>query len=251
VEELDLDVSITDLFQYSTIDALVSRFGGTAEPEESLQAGAEARLSRRRDEGDNAIAVIGMAGRFPGAPDVETLWENLLAGVESIRFHSEDDLRQSNVPETLLQHPNYVKAGTVLDHADSFDAGLFGYTPREAELIDPQQRIFLECAWEAMERAGYDPERYDGMIGVYAGTGVNMYLANLRSRPDILATSGGLQAHISSDKDYLATRVSYKLNLRGPSMTVQAACSTSLIAVHEACTSAIPRWPVAYPSTYL
>jgi len=141
------------------------------------------------------------------------------------------------VPDELIGDSRYVPRRAVLDEPDRFDARFFGYTPREAELMDPQQRLFLECAWEALERAGYDPARHERPVGVFAGASVNSYLDVLRTRPELLAAAGGMAALIASISDFLTTRVSYKLNLHGPSMNVQTACSTSLVAVHEACRS--------------
>jgi len=184
----------------------------------------------------DGIAIVGLSGRFPGAKDVAQLWENLRRGVESITFFSDEELLAEGVPLETLRAPGYVKARAVLDDIDRFDAGLFGYSPREAELLDPQQRLFLECAWEALERAGHDPARFEGLIGVYAGGSLPSYLMfNLLSRPDVLATAGETQVELANDKDYLATRTSYKLGLRGPSVSVQTACSTALVAVHLAC----------------
>ncbi len=185
-----------------------------------------------------AIAIIGMAGRFPGARNIDELWENLSRGVESITFFSDEELENAGIDSSLLRDPNYIKAGGVLEDADHFDPLFFGYSPREAELMDPQQRVFLECAWEAMEHAGYDSERYKGAVGVYAGSNMSSYLHNnLHSHPDLVRSVGTLQLRLENDKDFIATRVSYKMNLKGSSMTVQTACSTSLVAVHVACQS--------------
>ncbi|HEX2644926.1 MAG TPA: polyketide synthase, partial [Thermoanaerobaculia bacterium] len=181
------------------------------------------------------VAVVGLAGRFPGAADVEAFWENLKNGVESVRFFSEEELLAAGVSTTMLRRPEYVRAWPVLDGFDLFDAALFNIPPREAQLMDPQHRLFLECAWEALERAGYNSDAHDGLIGVYAGLDLNTYLFNLTSQPAVVEAAGAFQTEIASDKDYLATRVSYKLDLRGPSLTVQAACATSLVAVHLAC----------------
>lgn len=124
------------------------------------------------------IAIIGMSGRFPGAKDVDEFWRNLRNGVESITFFTEEELKSSGIDPVLLRNPDYVKAKGVLDDAELFDASFFGFTPREAETMDPQHRLFLECAWEALESAGYDPERYEGLIGVYGGVSPNSYLLN-------------------------------------------------------------------------
>lgn len=181
------------------------------------------------------LAVIGMAGRFPGANNLEVFWGNLRDGIESIRVLSEPELLAAGVEPKVFHDPSYVRARAVLDDIDLFDAALFGFTPREAELLDPQQRLFLECAWEALEDAGYNPELYEGQIGVYGGASLSGYLFNLVPDRLLLQSASDMAAVLAADKDYLSTRVSYKLNLEGPSLTVQTACSTSLVAVHLAC----------------
>ncbi|MEG4941332.1 type I polyketide synthase [Microcoleus sp. F4-D5] len=187
---------------------------------------------------DLEIAVIGMSCRLPGAKNIEEYWQNLLSGVESISRFSDDELLAEGVKPELFSNPDYVRAGGVLSEIDMFDASFFGFSPSEAKLMDPQQRMFLECAWEAIEKAGYNPEIYDGLIGVYAGVGINTYLLNnIYQNPDILKLVNLHQLVTANDKDYLPTRVSYKLNLKGPSINVQTACSTSLVAVHLACQS--------------
>jgi acyl transferase domain-containing protein/acyl carrier protein len=185
-----------------------------------------------------SIAVVGLAGRFPRAANLDEFWVRLAAGEELVSFFNDEELLDAGVPDELVRDPAYVKARAVLEDAEQFDAAFFGINPREAELMDPQQRLFLECAWEALENAGYDPDRYAGAIGVYAGLSMNSYLYNnLVRNPDIIAAAGGYQLMLAGDKDFLTTRVSYKLNLRGPSVTVQTACSTSLVAVQMACHS--------------
>jgi len=183
------------------------------------------------------IAIIGMSGRFPGANSVEQLWRNLCDGVESISFFSEEELIASEVSPASLSDPSYVKARGVIEEMEKFDAALFAIHPREAEVMDPQHRLFLECAWEALEQSGYDASRYSGAIGVFGGAGMNSYLMNVLSNPEVVNAVGGVLAGIGNDKDHLTTRVSYKLGLRGPAVTVQTACSTSLVAVHLACQS--------------
>jgi acyl transferase domain-containing protein/acyl carrier protein len=190
-----------------------------------------------------AIAIIGMAGRFPGARNVEQFRQNMENGVESVTFFSDEELLGQGVPPARLHDPNYVKAAPLLDDYDLFDAAFFEYSPREAELMDPQHRILLECAWEALENAGYAPRREahrsSPSIGVFAGSGGLMssyLLSETHFNPRLIGVTGS-RAHIGNDKDYLSTRISYKLNLQGPSMTVQTACSTSLVAVHLACQS--------------
>ncbi|HEX9668793.1 MAG TPA: type I polyketide synthase, partial [Thermoanaerobaculia bacterium] len=180
------------------------------------------------------VAIIGMVGRFPGARNVEEFWRNLRDGVEAITLFTEEELITRGADPSLVRLPQYVKAAFEIADCDRFDAAFFGISPREAELIDPQQRLFLECAWEALEDAGYDPERLPRRVGIYAGSRFNGYLVNVYSNPEIVSTVSDLQIQVANDKDYLATRLSYKLNLGGPSMTVQTACSTALVAIHLA-----------------
>ncbi|WP_432973944.1 beta-ketoacyl synthase N-terminal-like domain-containing protein [Dactylosporangium sp. CA-233914] len=190
------------------------------------------------DDGAGHVAIVGMAGRFPGAEDIATFWDNLVQGREGIRALTDDDLRGSGVGADESGQPGYVRAKGVLRDADRFDAAFFGFSPREAELLDPQQRAFLECAWHALEDAGRDPATAGGRIGVFAGSSLNSYLLfNLLANRVAADAAGSYQTLLASDKDFLATRVSYKLGLTGPSVTVQTACSTSLSAVHLACQS--------------
>ncbi len=184
------------------------------------------------DNNELDIAVVGMAGRFPGARSLQDFWHNLAQGIDSITRFSDEELLKSGVPADLLDDPNYVKAAPVLECPGEFDAEFFCYSPAEARILDPQHRILLELAHEALEDAAYDPSRYPGRIGVFAGSALNTYFLD--------RGLGRQFAHqyiptlISSDKDFLSTRVSYKLNLRGPSITIQTACSTSIVAVHLA-----------------
>ncbi len=183
------------------------------------------------------IAIIGMVGRFPGAADLDAFWDNLREGRSSIRRLTDAELDALGVEPHVRADPNFVPVAAPLEGIESFDAGFFGYSPREAELLDPQQRVFLEAAWAALEDAGYDPLSCRASVGVFAGaTTSNYLLLNLASRPELLET-GAWQLFVNNTGDSLATRVSYKLNLRGPSFTVQSACSTSLLAVHLACQS--------------
>ncbi len=184
------------------------------------------------------IAIIGMAGNLPGARDVSAFWENLCAGVESIRPFTADELRASGVESTVLAEPGYVNAGATLDDADRFAASFFGFTPREAELMDPQQRILLECAWEAFEHAGQDVSRSAEPIGVFTGLALNSYLQNnLATRPDIAPHLAEYALTLGNEKDFAPTRIAHKLDLRGPAIGVQTACSSSLVALHLACQS--------------
>ncbi|HVT17774.1 MAG TPA: amino acid adenylation domain-containing protein [Thermoanaerobaculia bacterium] len=180
----------------------------------------------------HGIAIVGRSARFPGCRTLDAFWEMLHDGREAISFFS------GPAPPGAPAGADYVPARGVVDDIELFDAAFFGYTPRVAALIDPQQRLFLECASDALETAGYDPDRFAGSIGVFAGAGRNNYLLlNLLSHPGILRELGGHQVATANDGAFLTTRVSYKLNLRGPSVTVQTACSTSLVAVHLACQS--------------
>ncbi len=192
----------------------------------------------RDGHADLEVAVIGMAGRFPGAGSVEAFWRNLRGGVESIRDLSEEELRAAGVDAESLGDPRLVRRAADLAGVDLFDPGLFGFTPREAELMDPQFRAFLEDAWSALEDAGYLSDRHDLRVGVFAGAGPSTYLLhNILSNPKAAWSVGGFQTAIGNQGDYLATHVSYRLDLRGPSLAVQTACSTSLVAIHVACQS--------------
>src|SRR5690349_14548158 len=188
------------------------------------------------------IAVIGMAGRYPGAKDLEQFWQNLRDGVESIKFFTDEELLAKGVAAEILADPNYVKAEAVLDDIEMFDATFFGFTPREASLIDPQHRLFLEQAWEALENAGSAAGERNSRTGVYAGESINSYLlSNLLPNRELIESAGSFQVAITNDRDYLATQVAYKLNLTGPALSIQTACSTSLVAVHLACQALLNR----------
>ena len=189
------------------------------------------------DPPNESVAVIGMAGRFPRAKNLEEFWRNLRDGMESVSFFQDDELQGSLLDGPPPKgNPNLVKARAILEDADRFDAAFFGVNAREAEITDPQHRLFLECAWEALENAGYQPDSYDGLIGLFAGSSTNSYLlSNLLTHRDLIEALGAFQTLLANEKDYLPTRVSYKLNLRGPSLNVQTACSTSLVAVCLAC----------------
>ncbi|HEV2707210.1 MAG TPA: SDR family oxidoreductase [Pyrinomonadaceae bacterium] len=195
-------------------------------------------MSSSADAFSYDIAIVGMAGRFPGARNVEELWQNLRDGVESISFFSDEELLQRGVEPALLNDADYVKAGAVIEDAELFDASFFNFTPREAEMMDPQHRLFLEHAWQALETAGYEAEKYSGRIGVFAGESVNSYLLhNLLPQRELIEAVGVFQTLIGNDRDHLATQTAYKLNLKGPCLNIQTACSTSLVAVHVACQS--------------
>ena len=184
----------------------------------------------------NDIAVIGLSCRFPGAATAEEYWKNLCDGVESVTFFSDQELVANGIDPSLIANPAYVKAAAMLRDVEMFDASFFGYSPKEAALMDPQHRLFLEVCWETFENAGYDPATYPGKIGVLATAGgvVTSYLLAKLHHPSLPGQTASA-SHISNDKDFLSTRIAYKFNLTGLSFTIQSACSSSLLAVHQAC----------------
>lgn len=183
------------------------------------------------------IAVLGMAGRFPGAPDLDTLWANLQNGVESVSFFSKEELQKNGIPDETSAHPNYVPARGIIEGADQFDAEFFAYYPREAQILDPQQRVFLECVWESLEDAAVVLEEQKGPVGVFAGCGANDYSKHVAATPSLAKFLDSAQIYFANSPHMLATRVCYKLNLRGPGLSILTACSTSLVAIHLACQS--------------
>jgi len=187
----------------------------------------------------DGIAIIGMAGRFPGAGSIEEFWANLVAGKESISFFSDAELAESGLDAVALRRfGHYVPARGVLEEADCFDAAFFGIHPKEAEVMDPQHRVFLEACWVALERAGYAPDQVRGAVGVFAGATFNTYyLSALHQRQDLIELVGAEQVMYGNEKDYLTSRVAYKLGLKGPALSVSTACSTSLVAIGQACQS--------------
>ncbi len=192
-----------------------------------------------KDAGERDIAVVGFAGRFPGARTVEQFWQNLIEARESITFFTDDELSKAGVAPEFLRTPNYVRAAPILDDVDLFDATFFAIPPREARLMDPQHRLFLECSWQALEHAGFSVETTGDRVGVFAGSALNTYFLSGRLFSDL--HTDYVLTLTASDKDFLATRVAYKLDLTGPSMTVQTACSTSLVAIHLACQNLLAR----------
>jgi acyl transferase domain-containing protein/acyl carrier protein len=193
---------------------------------------------QEKQDGVADIAIVGMAGRFPASRDVHELWRNVQGGVEMVRFFSDEELLEAGVEPAVFNDPNYVRAHGYMEGIDQFDAGFFEINPREAEVTDPQIRLFLETCWEALEDAAIDPDRYPGAIGVFAGASNNAYVFdNLITNPKVIEAVGYTQAALGNHTDFVATRASYKLNLRGPSVTVQTACSTSLVSTHMACQS--------------
>jgi malonyl CoA-acyl carrier protein transacylase len=236
IEIFNKNIPTVTLFQYTTIYALAQHLNKTAIAPPNI---GYQKPTKRQGYQASDIAIIGMSGRFPGAENIETFWHNLRDGVESISFFSDAEIE---LPDpSLLKQDNYVKASSILPNIDLFDAQFFGYSPKEAEIIDPQQRIFLETAWEAFENAGYNPKNYQGAVGVFAGSGMSTYLINnvypyqgFSAKYPFLEFNS-LQARLGNERNYFPTRISYKLSLTGPSLNIQTACSTSLVAVHVAC----------------
>ncbi len=185
----------------------------------------------------NAIAIVGMAGRFPKAKNIDEFWQNLQAGRECISFFSDEDVIASGTDPAFLNDPKFVKAFGVLDDIERFDAQFFGISPREAKLLDPQHRLFLECAWEALEHAGYDAEQYAGRISVFAGTNTSTYLFRnlIPNNVFVFVTADRFEMALTNNKDVMPMRVSYQMNLKGASVNISTTCSTSLVAIHLAC----------------
>ena len=200
------------------------------------------------------IAIIGMAGRFPGASDLEKFWRNLQGGVESISHFTVEELLDSGFPLEVIRHPDFVSAKAVLDDADMFDAAFFGISPREAELMDPQHRLLMECAWQALEDAGYDSERSAGRISVFTSTGLNTYLPfNICSHPGLAHRIGGFHLSICNDKDFVATRIAYAMNLKGRASTsarrVRRRWSRCILPA-RVCSPTNATWPWSAPSPF-
>ncbi|MEM7354911.1 MAG: type I polyketide synthase, partial [Acidobacteriota bacterium] len=195
--------------------------------------------TERSTEGlSESIAIIGMAGELPGAPDLEAYWRNLCDGVESIKTFSRQELLDAGIPAAALDRPSYVHGAGVISGGEDFDATFFDFNPQEAQILDPNFRLFMEHAWMALENAGYDPFVYPGAIGIFGGMMAPQYLmSNILTHPEVCRTAGDLQLRIFNDKDFLASLTAYKLNLQGPSLSVQTACSTSLVATSLACQS--------------
>ncbi len=237
---IEQDVAVVHLFQYPTVRTLAGYLlelnGDSSSVSNTNTDRSSAAGAGERGTCDEPIAIIGMAGRFPGAENVEQFWENLRDGAETITFFTREELEESGIDSDLMDNPGYVFAKGYLKDADMFDAQFFGFSPREAEMTDPQQRIFLETVWQALESAACDPERYPGQIGVFAGASMNTYQSSYGDI-SLRADAGDMQNAVGGNKDFLPTRVSYKLDLQGPSISIQTACSTSLVAVHQACRS--------------
>ncbi|MGO9368192.1 MAG: amino acid adenylation domain-containing protein, partial [Terriglobales bacterium] len=248
------EIPAVKVFQYPTIAKLAKFLKEREEKSETktdflAEAETRARLQRKSphdarrisqdgsDQARDAVAIIGMTGRFPGAANLDQLWRNLCNSVESISFFTPEELGPG-IDESLRHDPGYIRARGLIEGADFFDAAFFGINPLEARVMDPQQRVFLELAQHALESAGYDPERYKGRIGVFAGIGDNhYYTTNLLTQPEVLAMAGKLAVEYGNQKDYIALRTAYLLDLRGPAISLNTACSTTLLAVDQACRS--------------
>ena len=226
-----LKLPIVKLYQHPTIRACAAFLEGGASATSLAELAAQ-RKAKGSSKGD--IAIIGMSGRFPGAENVEQLWQNLLAKKNSITTWSAEEIDPS-VPAELRNDPYYVKARGVIADADKFDHAFFGVNPKVAALMDPQQRVFLECAWAALEDAAYDPAQFNGLIGVYAGMGNNTYFTrNVIGHPELIEQVGDFAVMTANEKDYIATRLAFEFDLRGPALSIHTACSTSLVAIAQA-----------------
>ena len=228
-----LKLPIVKLYQHPTITACAAFLEGNNSSTSPAEM-AKARVRARNSAPQRDVAIIGMSGRFPGAENVEQLWQNLLAKKNSISTWTADEIDPS-VPAELRNDSDYVKARGVITDADKFDAGFFGVNPRVAALMDPQQRVFLETAWGALEDAAYDPAQFAGLIGVYAGMGNNTYFTrNVIGHPELIEQVGDFAVMTANEKDYIATRLAFEFDLRGPALSIHTACSTSLVAIAQA-----------------
>ncbi|HOY29705.1 MAG TPA: beta-ketoacyl synthase N-terminal-like domain-containing protein, partial [Flavobacteriales bacterium] len=228
-----LKLPIVKLYQHPTVRACAAYLEGDAgaiAPSEMAKARKAAAGGSKKGD----VAIIGMSGRFPGAENVEQLWKNLLDKKNSISTWTADELDPS-IPAELRNDPDYVKARGVITDADKFDHAFFGVNPKVAALMDPQQRVFLETAWAALEDAAYDPAQFAGLIGVYAGMGNNTYFTrNVIGHPELIEQVGDFAVMTANEKDYIATRLAFEFDLRGPALSIHTACSTSLVAIAQA-----------------
>ncbi len=227
----DKNIPVVVMFQYPTIESLVKYL-----EEDEIKISKTSKKIKKTPKLTGDIAIIGISGRFPGAKNIDEFWDIIREGKETIRFFDDEELKKAGVREELLGNPQYVKAKGYLEGAEYFDAAFFNYSPMEADLMDPQFRMMHEETWSVLENAGYNPEKYDGKIGLFAGSSANtIWLTRLlMGGADMMAA---YEADTLNEKDFLSTRISYKLDLKGPSYSIQTACSTSLVAVHQACHS--------------
>jgi len=222
------EVPITKLYQFPTVGGVANLLSGAA------KAAPSTNQKRKKETDNRDIAIIGMAGRFPGANNIDEFWDLLTEGREGISFFSDAEIDPA-IPSNIKHDPAYVKARGLMQGADEFDAAFFGFNPRSAELMDPQQRVFLEIAWDALETSGHLPQKYNGSVGVFAGCGYNTYFTNnVLAHAEIVERAGQFNVRLLNEKDYIATRTAYQLNLKGPAVAVYSACSTSLLAIAQA-----------------
>ncbi|MDN3548282.1 polyketide synthase [Mucilaginibacter aquaedulcis] len=231
-QKYNYQLPVTKLYQYPTVSGMASFLSN------DQKVSLKPSVRKKNDHNTNRdVAIIGMAGRFPGANTIDEFWQLLSEGRETTSFFSDEEIDE-NIPDSIKNDPAYVKARGIIDKADEFDAEFFGFNPRAAELMDPQQRIFLELAWEVLEKTGHLPQHYSGLVGVFAGCGYNTYYNNnVLTNPELVERTGHFQVRLLNEKDYIATRTAYQLNLEGPAVAVYAACSTSLLAVAQAVSS--------------
>ncbi len=228
-EALGREVPLVELLHHRSLGVLAAHLDAGSDP---VPPRREAPRAERTGASAGDIAIVGMVGRFPRARGLDEFWRNLREGVDCISTFSDDELAASGVSTGLMRRPDYVRARGVLDEADRFDAEFFGISPREASVMNPQHRLMLECAWEALESAGYDPETFDGRVGVFTGADLNRYWVEVLSHRATRAAAGEMQVNLGNSNAFLPTRISYRLNLRGPSLNVETACSSSLVAIH-------------------
>src|SRR5690606_29427912 len=228
-QQYGYDIPVTKLYQFPSVSEL-SEYIDT-------KRGSKTKLTVDQEQtkgSSQEIAIIGMAGRFPGAQSINELWEVLKEGKETISFFTPEEL-DPTIPESILNDSLYVKARGIVPSVKEFDADFFGLNQKIATAMDPQQRLFLEIAWEVLEQAGYLPNLHNGIVGVYAGTGMNTYYKNnVIFNEELIDQVVSLQASTVNEKDYISSRVAYHLNLKGPAVSVHSACSTSLLAITEA-----------------
>ncbi len=224
----NLSLPVTKVYQFPTVSGIAAYLDG------NKKIATKAHKRNETQIGNKDVAVIGMAGRFPGANTIDELWDILKNGKETVSFFTEEEL-SPYIPDEIKNDPDYVRARGVIDGAGEFDAAFFGINTKQAELMDPQQRIFLQTAWEVLESSGYVPAKFNGTIGVFAGSGNNTYYQNnVISNKELVDRIGSFQVMTLNEKDYVATRTAYELNLKGPAVSVYSACSTSLLAIAQA-----------------
>lgn len=243
-KEFSVSLPMVKLFQFPNIASLAKYLSSNNDgSRQNVSAAVRRSQERLENRHRDAIAIVGMSCSVPGASDLNVFWENLIGEKETIRHFSIEELLAAGVDESLVTQKNYVKSYGYLEDIDQFDAQFFDYSPRDAEILDPQHRLFMEHAWQALEQAGYAPgcESEMGAVGIYAGVNSNQYGFNLMNDPELLSNMGELQVLLGVDKDYFATRLAHRFNFHGPAMTVATGCSTSLVATHQACQSLLSR----------